>query len=77
MAETSLHFFESAEGATEKFEFYRTSSFDAVMIGPAKLLTPAGTQISGIDDGKDYFVVIGTTADTTADPTIKPPPPNE
>ena len=76
MAETSMHFFERAADAAEKFEFYRASSFDAAMIGPSKLLTQAGTQISGIDDSKDYFVVIGTTADSVADPTIKPPPQN-
>jgi hypothetical protein len=75
MAEASIHFFESSADATAKFEFYRTVGFAAVMIGPASLSTAAATQISNIDDSKQYYVVIGTNADAVADPTIKPPPP--
>ena len=74
MAEAAIHFLATADQATEKFNFYRTVGFEAVMIGPTKLLTAAGMQISNIDDTKEYFIVIGTNADAIADPAMKPPP---
>jgi hypothetical protein len=76
MAEIQIYFYEDEEAAAEQFSFWQTADgFSALMIGPTKILPPVGAQLTGLDLSKDFFVVVGGSADAVADPSILSPPP--
>ena len=73
MAQTVVLFVKSKDDAFKAYEhFVDDTHATAIIVGPSKLLTDAATQISSVEPGSEYYIVIGTNAGGMADPALSP-----
>lgn len=75
MKQTVIDFFEEGQKADADalYQYWISRpQADALIIGPTRLLSSAGTQFPGIENGKQYYMVIGSSANSKANPAINP-----